>query len=299
MKPVLLILAAWIWSRYGWLKQIDPIGPNKEVIIDYSIYDALQAWFSKVIFVIRKDIEQDFKSFFGNTFERYIEVEYIYQELSDLPQWFSVPEGRIKPWWTAHALWSARKAIQGPFALINADDFYGRSSFEAMYGFLSQNTSLTSYALSWYHLKNTVSEYGWVNRGVCEIDKWFLKDIIEIKNIQILGSDIGYYTLKEEWKSISPETIVSMNFFWFMPSIFTYAEEWFIEFLTQHGSEQTSEYYIPLLLDKLIKEQRASCYVLDTSSSWFGVTYKEDKPFVIQSIQALIQHGIYPASLRK
>lgn len=297
MKPALLILAAGMWSRYWWLKQIDPIGPNKEVIIDYSIFDALQAWFSKVVFVIRRDIEQDFKNFFGKKFEKYIEVEYVYQDLSDLPQWFIVPEWRTKPRWTGHALLAAKNAIQWSFALINADDFYGRTSFEEMYKFLSENLSSTTYSLCWYHLKNTVSEHGWVNRGICETENGFLKDIVETKNIQILNNDIWYYSTEQKWNSLSPDTIVSMNFFGFTQSIFAYAEEWFKQFLEQYWREQTSEYYIPFLLDNLIKSNIVKCSVMDTESSRFGVTYQEDKPYVIQSINKLIDQGIYPNNL--
>ena len=297
MKPSLLILAAGMWSRYWGLKQIDPIGPHNEVIIDYSIYDAIKAWFEKVVFVIRRDIEKDFKEFFWSRFEKYIQVEYVYQELDVLPEGFSVPEGRTKPRGTWHAVLMAKDSIKEPFAMINADDFYGRESFEVMYKFLSENNSGDIYSLIGYHLENTVSPYGSVNRGVCATQDGNLVDVVETKDIQTQNGQIGFFNENNHWTDLSPETIVSMNFFGFMPSLFGRLESWFLEFLKQYGQEQKSEYYIPFLLDQLVKNNTIVCKVIPNKASWFGVTYKEDKPEVVASIQKLIQSWVYPEKL--
>ncbi len=297
MKPTLLILAAWMGSRYGWLKQIDPIGPNNEVIIDYSIYDAIRAGFGKVVFVIRKDIEKDFKDFFWSRFEKYIKVEYVYQELTILPSGFSVPEGRVKPWWTGHAMLMAKDVVKEPFAMINADDFYGKESFEAMSDFLMKNTSDSLYSLIWYQLKNTVSPYGSVNRGVCSSTDWNLVNIEEKRNIQTMDWTLWYYDEDKIWHILDENTIVSMNFFGFMPNVFDYLEQWFLDFLQHHGTEQTSEYYIPQLVDDLIKTNTIVTKVIPNEASWFGVTYKEDKPEVVASIQKLISSWVYPEKL--
>ncbi len=295
-KPILLIMAAGMWSRYWWLKQIDPIGPNGEVIIDYSIFDAIKAGFSKVVFVIRKSIESDFKTFFGNKFENLLPVEYVFQELDNLPEWFSVPESRVKPRWTAHALLVAKDVIDAPFVAINADDFYGRESFFLIKDFLEKNQDSNSYALVAYQLKNTVSDFGGVNRGVCEVKDWYLTDIVEVKNIKKESDSIGYLN-ENIWKELDHDTLVSMNFFGFMPSILDYIEIWFKIFLEKHWNELTSEYYIPSVLDELIKSNKVKCSVLSTNSNWFGVTYPEDKPFVVKSIQKLIENWEYPETL--
>lgn len=295
-KPILVVMAAGMWSRYWGLKQIDPIGPNNEVIIDYSIFDAIKAGFWKVVFIIRKSIEADFKSFFWNKFENLLPVEYVYQELDKLPNWFSVPEGRIKPWWTAHALLVAKDSIDAPFVALNADDFYGREAFFTINEFLIKNQNPNAYALVGYYLKNTVSDFGSVNRGICKANNGMLSDIVETKNITKKDWNIGY--VKDEQRyNLSPDTLVSMNFFWFMPSILEYIEIWFVNFLKNHGQELTSEYYIPAVLDELIKNNTITCSVLPNNSSWFWVTYPEDKPQVVYSIQNLITQGIYPSNL--
>lgn len=283
-------------SRYWGLKQIDPIGPNNEVIIDYSIFDAIKAGFWKVVFVIRKSIESDFKMFFWNRFEKFLPVEYVYQELDKLPSWFSVPEWRIKPWWTAHALLVAKDCIDAPFVALNADDFYGREAFFAINEFLIKNQDPNSYALVWYYLKNTVSDFGSVNRGICEANNGLLSNIVETKNIFKKDWKIIYIE-DDQSKNLSPETLVSMNFFWFMPSILEYIEIWFKKFLENHGQELTSEYYIPTVLDELIKNNKIICNVLPNNSSWFGVTYPEDKSEVVSSIQKLISSWEYPKKL--
>ncbi len=295
-KPILVVMAAGMWSRYWWLKQIDPIWPNKEVIIDYSVFDAIKAGFWKIVFIIRKSIESDFKAFFWNRFENILPVEYVYQELDKIPDWFSVPEWRVKPWWTAHALLVAKDVIDAPFVALNADDFYGREAFFTICDFLIKNQDPNAYALVGYYLKNTVSDFGSVNRGICKANNELLSDIVETKNIIKKDGNIGY--VKDEQRyNLSPDTLVSMNFFGFMPSILKYIEIWFVNFLKNHGQELTSEYYIPAVLDELIKNNIITCKVLPNNSSWFWVTYPEDKPQVVSSIQHLIEQGIYPSNL--
>lgn len=296
-KPILVVMAAWMGSRYWWLKQIDPIGPNNEVIIDYSVFDAIKAGFWKIVFIIRKSIEADFKTFFWNRFEKFLPVEYVYQELDKLPVWFSVPEWRLKPWWTAHALLVAKDVIDAPFVAINADDFYGRDAFVKISEFLISNQEANEYALIGYRLKNTISDFGSVNRGICSSNGNILSDIIETRNIHTKDWDIGYISKDDTWSSLAPDTLVSMNFFGFMPSILDYIEIWFTKFLQNHGQELTSEYYIPAILDELIKNNQAICKVIPNNSSWFGVTYPEDKPQVVASIQKLITQKEYPEYL--
>ncbi|AHB41308.1 hypothetical protein P148_SR1C00001G0516 [candidate division SR1 bacterium RAAC1_SR1_1] len=297
MKPILVVMAAGMGSRYGGLKQIDPIGPNKEVIIDYSVFDAIKTGFGKVVFIIRKSIESDFKTFFGNRFEQFLPVEYVYQELDNLPLGFSVPEGRVKPWGTAHALLVAKDVIDAPFAAINADDFYGRDAFAKLSQFLTTNQDPNTYALVGYRLKNTISDFGSVNRGICSADGDVLSDIVETKNIHTKNGEIGYIGQNDQWFSLAPDTLVSMNFFGFMPSILDYIEIGFKKFLQAHGQELTSEYYIPAILDELIKNNQSICKIIPNDSSWFGVTYPEDKPQVVSSIQKLITQKEYPDHL--
>lgn len=296
-KPILVVMAAGMGSRYWWLKQIDPIGPNNEVIIDYSVFDAIKAGFGKIVFIIRKSIESDFKSFFWNRFEKLLPVEYVYQELDKLPSWFSVPEGRVKPWWTAHALLVAKEVIDAPFVALNADDFYGRDAFIKISEFLTTNQDTNTYALVGYRLKNTISDFWSVNRWICSVQENALVDIVETKNIQTKDGNIWYYGKDEQWYTLSPDSIVSMNFFGFMPSILDYIEIWFKKFLQDYGQELTSEYYIPTILDELIKNNKVVCKVIPNNSSWFGVTYPQDKPQVVTSIQKLIAQWEYPSNL--
>ncbi|MBQ6585084.1 MAG: nucleotidyltransferase [Alistipes sp.] len=302
VKPTLLVLAAGMGSRYGSLKQMDGVGPNGEAIIDYSVYDAIRAGFGKVVFVIRHSFADDFISVFNR--ERFggkIEVEYVYQELDYLPEGFTVPEGREKPWGTNHAVMMAAKAIGTPFAVINADDFYGQNSYEVMGSYLSNLAdSRNSYAMVGYEVNKTLSENGTVSRGVCTVDSDnFLTSMVERTKIErnsegvIVFHDLGDDVALEE------NTPVSMNFFGFTPDYFEYSEQTFKEFLSDENNQTNlrSEFFIPMMVNRLIGGGVAKMKVLSTAAQWFGVTYKEDKPQLMAKIEALIEAGVYPRNL--
>lgn len=302
VKPTLLVLAAGMGSRYGSLKQMDGVGPNGEAIIDYSVYDAIRAGFGKVVFVIRHSFADDFISVFNR--ERFggkIEVEYVYQELDYLPEGFTVPEGREKPWGTNHAVMMAAKAIDTPFAVINADDFYGQNSYEVMGSYLSNLAdSRNSYAMVGYEVNKTLSENGTVSRGVCTVDSDnFLTSMVERTKIErnsegvIVFHDLGDDVALEE------NTPVSMNFFGFTPDYFEYSEQTFKEFLSDENNQTNlrSEFFIPMMVNRLIGGGVAKMKVLSTAAQWFGVTYKEDKPQLMAKIEALIEAGVYPRNL--
>ena len=299
MKPSLVVLAAGMGSRYGGLKQIDPVGPSGESIIDYSIFDAIRAGFGKIVFIIRKEIESAFRESIGAKFEKLIQIEYVFQELNVLPDGFSVPEGRVKPWGTAHAILMAKDVINGPFAVINSDDFYGKSAFQLISDFLSsaKDIDFADFSMVGFILKNTLSEFGSVSRGVSRCDSASnLVDIVERTDIRKDANKIFY--IEEETKyPLIGEEIVSMNMLGFTPSIFKYVEEMFIDFLKSKGSELKSEFYIPYVVDELIKNGKAKVKVLKSYDTWFGITYKEDKPFVVNSIKNLVNEGIYPEKL--
>jgi len=300
MKPTLLVLAAGMGSRYGGLKQIDPIGPNGEIIIDYSIYDAVKAGFGKVVFVIRKDIEDMFKEHIGSRFQDIIPVEYAYQQLNDLPNGFQVPEGREKPWGTGHAIYAARNIVKEPFAVINADDFYGKSAYTLLGQKLKEvsTSSIDQYSMVGFVLSNTLSENGFVSRGVCELgDNNILDTVVERTNIVKTASG-AEATLEDGSKlSLTGDEVVSMNFWGFTPTLFDHLERMFTAFLKDRGSELKSEFYIPSVVADLIKEGRASAEVLTSKDSWFGVTYPEDKDMVVKSVRALVESGAYPNKL--
>lgn len=300
MKPTLLVLAAGIGSRYGGLKQIEPVGPGGATIIDYSIYDAVRAGFSKVVFVIRRDIEMEFKSVFGQKFESEIPVDYAYQELSMLPPGFSVPPNRKKPWGTGHALLAAKDIINEPFAVINADDFYGASTFKVLANFLqkAQNFDGVEYAMVGFVLRNTLSEFGSVSRGVCQSDvEDYLQHIVELTKIEKVGNQAKYTDEAGKIHPLSGDEIVSMNIWGFTPSIFNHFQHLFIKFLQQHGEEEKSEFFIPTEVNTLISQNQARVKILSSQDSWFGVTYQEDKPQVIRGIQNLTAQGVYPNQL--
>lgn len=302
MKPTLLVLAAGMGSRYGGLKQMDPMGPNGETVLDYSVFDAIRAGFGRVVFVIREDFAEAFKNGVGAHFAGRIEVDYAFQRLEDLPAGFSVPEGRVKPWGTAHAVRAARDIVAEPFAVINADDFYGRDAYQRAADFLSNPPSANAvehYAMVGYPLANTLSDHGDVNRGICtRDDSGRLTYVEEFVAIEREGDGvIRGNALDGSRREIDEATPVSMNFWGFTPSLFDHLELEFTAFLGEYGGQEKSEFYIPTLVDSLIRTDKADCRVLDTDSQWFGVTYPNDKPYVVASIQELIDAGEYPAAL--
>jgi len=302
MKPTLLVLAAGMGSRYGGLKQMDPMGPNGETVLDYSVYDAIRAGFGRVVFIIREDFADAFKQGVGARFADRIQVDYAFQKLDDLPQGFSVPEGRVKPWGTSHAVRAARDIVKEPFSVINADDFYGADSYQRAAAFFAETSSpdgKSHYAMVGYPLKNTLSDHGDVNRGICQIDaNRLLTDVEEYVKIEREADGICRgEALDGIRKPVDEENPVSMNFWAFTPDFFTHLEEAFIDFLKENGSKEKSECYIPTIVDTLIRAGKADCRVLETSSHWFGVTYPEDKAHVVESIATLIETGDYPAQL--
>lgn len=297
MKPTLLVLAAGMGSRYGGLKQMDAFGPNGETLLDYSIYDAIKAGFGKVVFVIREDFSSAFKDFFAGKFEDQIEVAYVYQELTDVPAGSSYDEERSKPWGTAHAVWVARDVIKEPFAVINADDFYGYGGYKRIKEYFDQSSD-ASYVLVGYRLANTVSDHGTVNRGVCKVNEESqLESIVETLKI---GKEVDgrlSYPIETDKSYLAPETIVSMNFWGFYPDYFDYCGKMFADFLDKRGFEEKSEFFIPLLVEHLIKSGEKYIDVVDCDEDWFGVTYRDDKPIVEEKIKDLIGKGIYPSDL--
>lgn len=298
MKSTLLVLAAGMGSRYGALKQMDGVGPNNEAILDYSIYDAKRAGFGKVVFVIRKDFADAFKKI--NNSERFgLPVEYVYQGLDCLPEGYSVPEGRVKPWGTGHAVLMAADVIKEPFAAINADDFYGKEAYEVVAKYLESCYGKTGeYSMVAYKLKNTLSDFGTVSRGVCTQDEnHYLQTIVERTSIGKTEKGAAYND-EDGSHELDMETLVSMNFFGFTPDFLTHLKQGFKDFLDgQAKSNIKAEFYIPLMVNKLINSGKARLKVLSSEAVWFGVTYKEDKPAVVKNIQALIDKGIYPEKL--
>ena len=304
VKPTLLVLAAGMGSRYGSLKQMDGVGPNNEAIIDYSVYDAIRAGFGKVVFVIRHSFEKEFREVFSaERFGGRIAVEFVFQELDYLPEGASVPEGRVKPWGTNHAVMMGADVIKEPFAVINCDDFYGRDSFQVMGKFLSAlpADSKNVYSMVGFRVGNTLSESGTVSRGICSTDdKGLLTSVVERTKIQRLDGEVKYIDDNGEWTATPDTTPVSMNFWGFTPDYFAYSQEFFKTFLSDPKNMENlkSEFFIPLMVDKLINDGTATVEVLDTASKWFGVTYPEDRQSVVDKIQALVDAGgEYPAKL--
>lgn len=299
-KPTLFALAAGMGSRYGSLKQMDGVGPNGEAIIDYSVYDAIRAGFGKVVFVIRHSFEKDFREVFSaERFGGAVEVEYVFQELDYLPEGFTVPEGREKPWGTNHAVMMGASAINEPFAVINADDFYGRDSYVALGDYLSKVEGAGRYCMVGYQLSNTLSDHGTVSRGVCEVDAaGNLASMTERTAIERVDGQIQYVDGGVAYP-LADDTPVSMNMFGFTPDYFEYSEDGFRRFLENNKGNLKAEFYIPLMVNELVSAGKASMKVLPTSSEWFGVTYKEDKPTVQQKILSLIEAGEYPHKLWK
>lgn len=295
-KPTLLVLAAGMGSRYGGLKQIDPVGPAGETIIDYSIYDAMRAGFGKLVFVIRHDIEQQFREIVGSRFEKRIPVEYVFQELDKLPAGFSVPEGRTKPWGTTHAILMAEKVVKEPFAAINADDFYGQHAYKVLAGHLVSGSP--DYAMVGFILKNTLSDHGSVARGVSQTDaNQYLTSIVEMLKIERDGNGAKNTDGEGKITMLTGEEAVSMNFWGFTPALFPQIRVAFENFLKRSGRELKSECYIPSTVGELVAAGTAKVKVLRSPDSWFGVTYREDRPQVVESIRKLIARGNYPEKL--
>ena len=293
-QPTLLVLAAGMGSRYGGLKQIDPIGPSGETIIDYSIYDAMRAGFGKAVFVIRRDIEQTFREVVGSKFENRLPVEYAFQELDKIPAGFAVPPGRTKPWGTGHAVLMAESVVNEPFAMINADDFYGADSFRVLGQQLHQTRhDSNDYSMVGFTLRKTLSEHGTVARGVCQMDAaGRLKQVAEMLKIEKNGTGA-----RQGDVTLTGDEPVSMNFWGFTPTLFGHLRVELEKFLKAHSHEEKSEMLIPTVVNTLVNDGRVTCQVLRTTSSWFGVTYREDRPIVIEGVRQLIAKGEYPAKL--
>ncbi|MGN1266331.1 MAG: sugar phosphate nucleotidyltransferase [Dorea sp.] len=302
-KPVLVIMAAGMGSRYGGLKQIDPVDKDGHIIMDFSMFDAKRAGFEKVVFIIKRENEQDFKEAVGDRIAKYMEVSYAYQELENIPEGYEVPEGRVKPWGTAHAVYSAIDQIDGPFAVINADDYYGREAFQIIYDFLSthEDDEKYRYTMVGYHLGNTVTDNGHVARGICEVNEaGELVEVIERTRIEKRDGGIAFTEDDgETWTSVPAETIVSMNMWGFTRSILAEIKEGFPGFLDEglQKNPMKCEYFLPAIVSKLLAEERATVSVLESADKWYGVTYKEDKPVVVAAIQSMKEAGLYPEHL--
>ena len=298
MKPTLFVLAAGMGSRYGGLKQIDGLGPNGETIMDYSVYDALRAGFGKVVFVIRKDFEEAFREVVISKYADKVPCEVCFQSVDKVPEGCTYNPERTKPWGTNHAVLMAKGLINEPFAVINADDFYGRESFQVLADYLKSVEGTTGkYCMVGYRVANTLSENGSVSRGVCATDEnGYLTDVVERTKIEKVGDKI-IYTEDGVDTEISPNSPVSMNMWGFTPEYFEYVEKAFVEFLQARGQELKSEFYIPTLVNDMIRSGKATCKVLDTTSKWFGVTYAEDRPQVVMKINNLVKEGVYPEKL--
>ncbi|MGN0853891.1 MAG: sugar phosphate nucleotidyltransferase [Kiritimatiellia bacterium] len=299
MKPTLVVLAAGMGSRYGGLKQVDPVGPSGEAILDYSVFDAIRGGFGKVVFIIRHDFEAEFKEKVGKKYEGMIPVDYCYQDLNDLPAPYVLPEGRTKPWGTAHATRAARNVVREPFAVINADDFYGRDAMGKLGAYLaSVGPASLHFAMVGYKLSLTLSENGSVARGICDVAAdGTLKGVTEMTKLVKAGDVAENQEDSAHPVKVPLEARVSMNCWGFTPQLFTELESRFVRFLAARGTEMKSEWYIPFVVDELIREGKADCRVLPTDSSWFGVTYREDKPYVIGEIRKLVDAGEYPTDL--
>ncbi|MDP5170948.1 MAG: NTP transferase domain-containing protein [Bacteroidia bacterium] len=298
MKPTLVILAAGMGSRYGGLKQLDQLGTGGETILEYSIYDAIRAGFGKVVFIIRPDFEEDFRKQIGDVVARHIEVGYVFQTIDKLPEGFEAPEGRTKPWGTGHALLVAQPEVSTPFAILNADDYYGKEAFGVMAEFLAGLTPTDDkYALVGYQLSKTLSDHGTVSRGICQTDeRGYLIEVVERTSIARKDGRI-YYEEDGQRHPLKENDLASMNFWGFTPRIFDQGNEFFREFLTKRGAEPKSEFYIPSMVTRALEEKKATLQVLSSDSQWFGVTYREDKESAVEKFIELNAQGIYPSHL--
>ena len=299
MKPTLFVLAAGMGSRYGGLKQLDGLGPNGETIMDYSIYDAVNAGFGKLVFVIRRSFEADFKEKIVSKYEKKIPVELVFQELDNLPEGFTPHPDRVKPWGTNHAVMMGKGVINEPFAVINADDFYGRESFKVLADFLSTlGNSKNRYCMVGYHIGNTLSESGTVARGVCETDtEGNLTGVVERTQVMRVEGNVCYKDENDQWIPVGDQTPVSMNMWGFTPDYFRYSDDYFVQFLKDNAENIKAEFFIPLLVNNLTVSGEVTVKVLDTPSKWFGVTYAEDRPDVVAKLKDLVEKGVYPSPL--
>lgn len=304
-KPILVVMAAGMGSRYGGLKQIDPVGKNGEIIMDFSVFDAVQAGFSKVIFIIKEQLFEDFKEVIGDRVSKYVQVEYVFQKLDDLPEGFTVPEGREKPWGTGHAVLAARDYIDAPFVVINADDFYGGEAFKKIGAFLrnvKENGEKAHWAMVGYHLKNTLTENGHVARGVCVEKDGVLDTIVERTHIE-KREDGPAYTEDDgaTWHALDEDTTVSMNLWGFTPDFVDALKKDFVSFLENDVPKNPlkAEYFLPFVVNDQIRDGKADVTVLKSPDKWFGVTYKDDKPVVMAALAEMMQNGTYPDPLWK
>ena len=298
-EPTLVILAAGMGSRFGGLKQITAVDDFGHAIIDFSLYDAYRAGFRKVAFIIKEEIEEDFKNFIGRRVEKYFDVKYVYQKLTMLPRGFSVPEGRVKPWGTGHATLCAKQAVTGPFAVINADDFYGPSAYQALYDFLSKDRPEDEHAIVAYQLRNTVTEHGSVARGICQVENGYLTDVVERLGIEKRGDDGAYPDENGNFVPLSGDAPVSMNCWGFGATMWEELSERFPEWLYENVpvNPLKCEYFLPFVVNELIQCGSGSVQVLNCHEAWFGMTYKEDLPTVIAHIAEMREKGIYPAAM--
>lgn len=301
-NTTLVIMAAGIGSRFGGgIKQLEPVGPNGEIIMDYSIYDAIEAGFNKLVFIIRKDLEKDFKEVIGNRMEKIINVEYAFQEIDDIPNGFDVPKDRTKPWGTGQAILCCKEIVKEPFIVINADDYYGKEAFVKIHDYLLmvQEHQKHNYCMAGFILGNTLSENGTVTRGVCKInEEGYLIDVEETSGIEKVGDKVLAPTNDGKTKEISKNSYVSMNMWGFTPSILEELETGFVDFLSKLDNNSVKqEYLLPTIVDGLIKSNKACVKLLESKDRWFGVTYKEDKEVVVESFKQLIANGVYPEKL--
>lgn len=303
MNKTLVILAAGMGSRYGGLKQIDPVGPDNSIIIDYSIYDAVKNGFNKVVFIIKEENEEIFREVIGDKVSKYVQVEYVFQSTDKLPEGFECPADRIKPWGTAHAIYCCKGVVNEPFMVINSDDFYGRGASEAISKWID-GTDFSgdkyNFAMAGYYLKNTLTDNGTVSRGVCDVDdNGQLVDVIERTKIMRVNGKICYTEDEQSWTELPEDVLCSMNCWCFPAEFIDEIEKYFIEFLKNEvpANPLKSEFFLPFLVRDLLNEKKCTVDVLETKDKWFGVTYKEDKPDVVKSVQALVDAGVYPEKL--
>jgi dTDP-glucose pyrophosphorylase len=294
MQLTLVVLAAGMGSRYGGLKQVDPMGPNGETVLDYSVHDAVRAGFDRVLFIIRRDFEEEFRAVVGARFEKRVRVDYVFQSLDALPEGHVLPAGRVKPWGTGHAVWCAREALDGPFAVVNADDFYGANSFDRLATFLraaeAARSDIPEYAMVGFRLANTLSEHGAVSRGVCAVDAEGRLTGVE-EHTGILSAEVG------PGLKYDPATIVSMNCWGFTADFLPRLDALWRRFIAANGASEKTEFYLPFAVDDLLRSGAVRVRVLLTDDQWFGVTYREDKPRVQAAIRALVESGVYPSPL--